>query len=137
MSSIKRVKWIDMIVPDADATSQFYCNVFGFQREGVDEGGGHTSYQIKDGPESVLGICAESVFPDWVRGWVPYIEVEDYDHSIFQIKGSGGEIHREMAMNFNWEGQRFCLAIDPSGAPVMICEAAPRAGHGQGEDPDT
>ena len=124
MSTIKRVNWIDMIVPDSDTTSQFYCNVFGFQREGEDEGGGHTSYHIKDGTENVLGICADAVFPNWLRGWIPYIDVEDYDHSVSQIRDSGGQVHQEMTMNFNWVGQRFCLAIDPSGAPVMVCEAA-------------
>jgi len=127
MSTTKRVTWIDMIVPDSDVTSQFYCNVFGFEREGVDEGGGHTSYQIKDEGESVLGIFADSVFPGWVRGWVPYIDVDDYDHSVAQITESGGKIHREMTMDFNWTGQRFCLAIDPSGAPVMICETSSAA----------
>ena len=123
MSTIKRVGWIDMVVPNSDATSQFYCNVFGFDREEEDEGDGHSSYHIKDGDQNILGICAEAVFPDWVKGWVPYIEVEDYDNSVSQIKSSGGKIHQEMTMNFNWEGQRFCLAIDPSGASVMICES--------------
>ena len=126
MSSPKRVKWIDMVVPNSDATSQFYCNVFGFDRQEEDEGDGHTSYHIKDGDENVLGVCAEAVFPDWVKGWVPYIDVDNYDHSVSQIEASGGQIHQEMTMDFNWEGQRFCLAIDPSGAPVMICESAPK-----------
>lgn len=123
MSGIRRVGWIDMVVPDSDSTSQFYCNVFGFQRESEDEGGGHTSYHVKDGDENVLGICAEAVFPDWVKGWLPHIEVEDYDHSISQVTKSGGKVHKEMTMDFKWAGQRFCLAIDPSGAPVMVCES--------------
>ncbi|MEZ5383913.1 MAG: hypothetical protein R3F13_00210 [Prosthecobacter sp.] len=136
MSTLKRVSWIDMVVPNSDATSRFYCNVFGFQRESEDEGDGHTSYHIKDGTENVLGICADAVFPDWVKGWVPYIEVEDYDHSISQVKDSGGQIHQEMTMNFNWVGQRFCLAIDPSGTPVMICESASPDKGAQNADPN-
>ena len=112
-----------MIVPNADQTSNFYCNIFGFKREEEDEGNGHTSYHIKDGDENILGICADAVFPDWVKGQLPYIDVENYDQSVSQIVASGGSIHQEMIMNFNWKGQRFCLAIDPSGAPVMLCES--------------
>jgi len=128
MDKVRRVNWIDMIVPDSDETSKFYCNVFGFSRQSEDEGEGHTSYHIKDGEDNVLGICADAVFPDWVRGWLPYIDVEDYDHSVSQIVSSGGSIHQEMIMNYNWEGQRFCLAIDPSGAPVMLCESKNQLG---------
>ena len=74
-----------MVVPDSDMTSRFYCKVFGLQRESEDEGGGHTSYHIKDGEENVLGICSDAVFPDWVRGWLPHIDVEAYDFSVSQI----------------------------------------------------
>ena len=118
-----------MIVPNPDETSQFYCDVFGFKRVEEDEGGGHTSYHVNDGEEPVLGICAEAVFENWVKGWLPYIEVEDYDQSVSRIEASGGKIHHEMAMDFNWKGQRFCLAIDPSGAPVMICETERQTGR--------
>ena len=123
MRNVKRINWVDMIVPNPDETSQFYCNVFGFSREGEDEGDGHTSYHVKDGDTNVLGICDEAVFPNWVKGWLPYIDVENFDQSVAQIEASGGRIHSQMTMNYNFKGQRFCLAIDPSGAPVMICES--------------
>ena len=28
-------------------------------------------------------------------------------------------------MDNNWKGQRMCLVRDPSGAPIMLCEANP------------
>lgn len=121
----RRINWIDMIVAKPDETSRFYERVFGFVREAVQEDQDHTSYSLKDGEENVLGICDAGVFPHWVSGWLPYIDVENFDHSVSQIQLSGGTIHSQMTMDFNWKGQRFCLAIDPSGAPVMICEAEP------------
>ena len=123
MGAMRKVSWIDMVVPNTDETSQFYCNVFGFEREEEDEGGGNTSYHINDEGSPVLGICAEGAFPGWVKGWLPYLDVEDYDHSVAEVESSGGKIHQEMTFDFNWKGQRFCLAIDPSGAPIMICES--------------
>jgi len=125
MSKIRRINWIDMIVAKPEETSLFYERVFGFVREGLQEDEDHTSYFLKDGNENVLGICDAGVFPNWVSGWLPYIDVEDFDHGVSQIVASGGTIHSQMKMDFNWEGQRFCLAIDPSGAPVMLCESEP------------
>lgn len=123
MNKIRRINWIDMIVDKPDKTSLFYERVFGFEREALQEDENHTSYFVKDGKENVLGICDAGVFPNWVSGWLPYIDVEDFDHSVSQIELSGGSIRHQMKMDFNWKDQRFCLAIDPSGAPVMICES--------------
>lgn len=125
MNKIRRINWLDMIVAKPDETSFFYEQVFGFVRESLQEDENHTSYFVKDGHENVLGICDAGVFPNWVSGWLPYIDVENFDHSVSQIESSGGSIHQQMQMDFNWKNQRFCLAIDPSGAPVMICESKP------------
>jgi predicted enzyme related to lactoylglutathione lyase len=125
MNKIRRIHWLDMIVAKPDETSLFYERVFGFVREPLQEDEDHTSYFVKDGAENRLGICDAGVFPNWVSGWLPYIDVEDFDHSVSQIVSSGGSIHQQMKMDFNWKDQRFCLAIDPSGAPVMICESNP------------
>ena len=112
-----------MIVDNPDTTSRFYENVFGFERAPVEEDAEHTSYSVQDDGEEVLGICDAAVFPNWVSGWLPYIDVENYEQSVSQIEVSGGHIHQEMTMDYNWKGQRMCLAIDPSGAPVMLCES--------------
>ena len=117
MSSIRRVNFLDTVVSNASETSDFYCKVFGFSRQEEDEGEGNVSYHIKDGDKEVLGVCADGAFPDWVKGWVPYIDVENYEESVAQVKSTGGKVFAEM----DW-GRRFCLATDPSGNPVMICE---------------
>jgi predicted enzyme related to lactoylglutathione lyase len=125
MNKIRRIHWVDMIVDNPATTSLFYERVFGFERSPIAEDADHTSYVIQDGGQEVLGLCDAAMFPNWVPGWLPYIDVEDYDQSVAQIESAGGRIHRQMTMNYSWEGQRMCLAIDPSGAPVMICESQP------------
>ena len=114
---IRRVKFIDTVVPNPTETADFYCKVFGFTQQEEDEGEGYISYHIKDGDEEVLGVCTDAVFPDWVKGWVPYIDVENYEESVSQVKLTGGKVIAEM----NW-GHRVCLVVDPSGNPAMICE---------------
>lgn len=120
-----RVNWLDMIVKDPDHVSRFYTGVAGLTRDPVPEDETHTSYSLRNAAgQGVFGICDEAVFPDWVEGWLPYLDVPDFDARVAKIVELGGEIVTEMTMDFNWKGQRFCLLRDPSGAPFMLCEAA-------------
>jgi hypothetical protein len=41
------------------------------------------------------------------------------------VADAGGVILKRMTMDYRWKGQRFCLVKDPSGAPMMLCEAQP------------
>jgi RimJ/RimL family protein N-acetyltransferase/predicted enzyme related to lactoylglutathione lyase len=121
-----RVNWIDMIVEDPDRVSRFYAEVFGLSREEVREDGEHTSYSLRnDAGENVFGICDEAVFPDWVDGWLPYIDVGNFEERLTKVADAGGVILKRMTMDYRWKGQRFCLVKDPSGAPMMLCEAQP------------
>ncbi|MEM9079894.1 MAG: VOC family protein [Verrucomicrobiota bacterium] len=123
MKPPSKVGWLDMIVDDPETTTQFYENVFGLQRKGIEEPNGKTSFALlDDAGKQVLGICDASAFENWVSKWLPYLDVSDYDQSVAQIESSGGTIHSEHQWSFHFEGQRFCLAIDPSGAPIMLCE---------------
>lgn len=63
MNKIRRINWLDMIVASPDETSLFYERVFGFVREPLQEDEDHISYFVKDGTESVVGICDAGVFP--------------------------------------------------------------------------
>ncbi|MEP4078017.1 VOC family protein [Haloferula sp.] len=124
---LKNVNWIDMIVRDPDKVSSFYTDVIGMTREPVKEDEEHTSYSLHDDTgEEVLGICDEGVFPDWVQGWLPYIDIDDFETRIAKVVESGGEIIKSMTMDYNWKGQRMCLVRDPSGAPIMLCESNPK-----------
>lgn len=125
MSAKKQsIYWVDMIVKDPDHVSRFYEEVVGLVRQPVDEGGGHTSYSLEnDAGDGVLGVCDESLFPDWIQGWVPYIDIENFDERVAKVVEAGGVIVKEMTMDYHRKGQRFCLVKDPSGAPMMLCEA--------------
>lgn len=119
------VNWLDMIVKDPDRVSNFYAEVAGLSRNAVPEDEAHTSYSLHNASgREVLGICDEAVFPDWVNGWLPYLDVRDFDVRVAKVTAEGGEIVRRMTMDYRWKGQRFCLVRDPSGAPFMLCEAS-------------
>ena len=123
---LRNVNWIDMIVDEPDKVSSFYTDVIGMTREPLKEDETHTSYSIRDeSGKDVLGICDAGVFPNWVQGWLPYIDIDDFEQRVAKVVESGGEIIKSMTSSYIWKGQRMCLVRDPSGAPVMLCEANP------------
>ena len=120
-----QVNWLDMIVQDPDRVSRFYTEVAGLTRDPVPEDDTHTSYSLLNAAgKGVLGVCDAAFFPNWVEGWLPYLDVPDFDARVAKVAEAGGEIVRQMTMDYHWKGQRFCLVRDPSGAPFMLCEAA-------------
>ena len=124
MPKLRHINWIDMVVSDPDRTSKFYTDVVGFTRESVKEDEEHTSYCLNnDEGQTVLGVCDRGVFPDWVHGWVPYVDVDNFEQRVANVTALGGEIVKEMSTDYNWPGQRMCLVKDPSGAPMMLCES--------------
>ena len=126
-TKLKHVNWIDMIVKDPGQVSSFYTKVAGMTREPLKEDEEHTSYSLKDdSANEVFGICDEGVFPDWVQGWLPYIDIDDFENRVAKVVDCGGEVLKSMTMDYNWKGQRMALVRDPSGAPVMLCEANPQ-----------
>lgn len=119
-----RVNWLDMIVGNPDRVSRFYTEVVGLSRSAVQEDEDHTSYLLQNSNgQQVLGICDEAMFPNWPHGWLPYIDIHDFDSRVAKVTEADGEILGEMTMDYNRKGQRFCLVRDPSGAPFMLCEA--------------
>ena len=124
-TKMRTVNWMDMIVKEPDRVSRFYTEVVGLSREAVEENETHTSYKLlNESGDEVLGICDAAVFPDWVEGWLPYIDIDDFDRRVAKVAEAGGVILIQMTMDYRWKGQRFCLVRDPSGAAVMLCEAA-------------
>jgi len=124
MPTVRTLNWMDMIVSEPERVSRFYVEVVGLSREAVEEDATHTSYALhNDAGNEVLGICDEGVFPNWVEGWLPYIDIDDFDTRVAKVVDAGGVVLKQMTMDYRWKGQRFCLVRDPSGAPVMLCEA--------------
>lgn len=123
MAMPKNVNWIEMVVESTDEVSRFYAEVVGLKREAVKEDEKHTSYSLKDDlGREVLGVCDKGVFPTTPAGWLPYVDVMDFDDSVSKVESSGGKIIQEMTMDYNWKGQRFCLVSDPSGNRMMLCD---------------
>lgn len=116
--------WIDMCVDDPSMISDFYHKVIGWIPEPFKESpGSATHFFMRDGHgRDQVGICDMKEFAPWVTGWVPYINVDDYDGIISRSLESGGQVISESVFGCTIPDQRVALIRDPSGAAVMVCE---------------
>ncbi len=108
-----KIGWIDMCVAEPEKVAKFYSDLIGWGMDPCVEDEEHTSYAMTDheGKEAI-GVCDEAVFNPWVKGWVPYVEVNNLEECIAKIEPSGGTIIKT--------SENSCLFRDPSGAPMMI-----------------
>ncbi len=115
---VPKIGWIDMCVAEPEKVATFYSDLIGWRMEPCVEDEEHTSYVMTDNEgKEVIGVCDEAVFNPWVKGWVPYVDVTDFEDCIAKIEPGGGKIVQQGVQG---NGQKFCLFKDPSGAPMMI-----------------
>lgn len=116
--------WFDMCVDDPLMISDFYHKVIGWMPESFkDSPGSATHFFMKDGHgRDQVGICDMKEFEPWATGWVPYINVDDYDGIVSRSRELGGQVIAESIFGCTIPDQRVALIRDPSGASVMICE---------------
>lgn len=118
------ILWHDLSVPNADAVSDFYQQVIGWEKTGLSMGD-YDDYvmQVPDGDQATgtIGVChakgTNSYIPPY---WMVYVAVENLDKSLEQCTAHGGKVvggKRKMGED-GW----YCLIQDPAGAYMMLCE---------------
>ena len=115
------ILWMDLTVPDAEATRGFYEAVVGWTHSEVDMGGYHDFCMNKpDDGQTVAGIChARGENADLPPQWLIYINVTDLTRSIEQCEKLGGKVlHGPRDMG----GSRCAVIQDPAGAVAALFE---------------
>lgn len=114
-----RIHWLELTVPDASATRDFYGAVIGWGSEDVamkDGGQQHADYNMlgQDG-SPLAGIChARGVNADIPPVWMIYLPVGDLDESLRRVEGEGGRVLKAAR---DAEGNaRYAVVKDPVGA---------------------
>ncbi len=121
MNSNCKILWVDAVTANPEETSSFYNKVLGLYPCEVLEGDNQISYSMQSGGDDIMGVLTDQKFKDWIKGWVLYFNVQDYDHAIDQATANGGEIFKEFTPS-NLKHPRSCLLKDPAGNPIMISE---------------
>lgn len=113
--------WYELLTSDADAASDFYGKVVGWQSHPSEMP--DMDYRMFSMPndEAVGGYMA--ITPEMATGgarpaWVGYIAVDDVDTSVAEMTAAGGSLYMP-AMDVDNVG-RMAMVADPQGAPFYV-----------------
>jgi len=121
--STGHIAWLDLTVPDADASRDFYREVVGWTVQDVamsDADGSYADYSMvaSDG-NAAAGVChARGTNADLPPVWMLYLPVGDLVESIERVRAEGGEVLRESLEG----GFRFAVVRDPVGACSTVVQ---------------
>ena len=118
-----RIAWLDLTVPEASETRDFYRDVVGWSVEDVemnDESGRYADYALctTDGT-AVAGVChARGVNAGLPPVWLICLPVGDLDESLSRVREEGGEVveaRRGKAGSYT-----YAVVRDPVGVCVAL-----------------
>ena len=117
-----RISWLDLTVPDAVATRDFYQSGVGWSAREIeieDAGGGYADYVLSaDDGSAVAGVChARGVNQGLPPVWLIYLPVGDLAESLRRVREGGGEVIRSGGSD---GGSAFAVIQDPVGAYLAL-----------------
>jgi predicted enzyme related to lactoylglutathione lyase len=105
--------WLDNRSENSDETVRFYSDLFGWNSQ---DGPGMKMLASGDGP--FAGVFDA---PSPVTGWIPYIEVDDFDGSEKKAAALGGQIVQERTKGPAGE---YAIVRDPGGSHFALWKKA-------------
>lgn len=121
-STVGHIAWLDLTVPDAEATRDFYCQVIGWTSQGFemsDADGAYHDYVLLGGDgEAAAGIChARGTNRDVPPVWLVYLPVGDLDESTRRVQEDGGAVLKRM------DGPpAIAICTDPVGVVLALSQ---------------
>lgn len=111
-----RVGWLDLAVPDAIATRDFYCKVIGWTSVPTSMGGYEDFSGVAPDGTTVAGMChARGDNAAIPPGWLPYFMVTDRDTAVASALALGAEQV--------FTAGSVSILRDPDGVPFALFEA--------------
>lgn len=123
---VGRIAWLDLTVPDASATRDFYRQVIGWTPQDVDMKDGDARYadynMLGDDGSPAAGVChARGANAGLTPVWMIYLPVGDLDESLRRVDAEGGKVVKTMR---GGDGKAVYAAIqDPVGAYFALAPA--------------
>jgi predicted enzyme related to lactoylglutathione lyase len=120
---VGRIAWLDLTVPDASATRDFYRQVVGWSVQQVDMEDGRERYAdynlLRDDGQPAAGVChARGVNSSLPGVWMIYLPVGDLAESLRRVEEEAGKVTRAVQGE---DGKYVYAAIqDPVGAYLAL-----------------
>ncbi len=133
-----RPNWIDLSTTDPEAAQAFYAEVFGWEFEANDTGGGPPYFIGHLGDRRVAGLMQQP--PEMAEQGVPsvwskYISTDDIDTTVAAGAEAGGTI--VMPPMDVMDTGRMAIMADPTGAVIGFWQAGSHTGAGVVNVPGT
>jgi predicted enzyme related to lactoylglutathione lyase len=120
---VGRIQWLDLTVPDASATKDFYRQVVGLSVQNVEmeeAGERYADYNLlREDGKAAAGVChARGVNVGLPPVWMIYLPVGDLAESLRRVPEEGGKVIKAM----QGEGGEYLYAAvqDPVGAYLAL-----------------
>ncbi len=120
---VGRISWLDLTVPDASATRDFYREVIGWSVQHVEMRDGSERYSdynmLGEDGNPAAGIChARGVNVGLPAVWMIYLSVGDLSESLRRVTEEGGKVVKAMQRE---DGEYVYAAVrDPVGAHLAL-----------------
>jgi predicted enzyme related to lactoylglutathione lyase len=124
-AQVGSIAWLDLTVPNAEVTRDFYCPVVGWttqDHEMTDDDGTYHDYVLVGGDgKPVGGIChARGINQGVPPVWMMYLPVGDIDTSIARVKEDGGTVIKHTDGNC---GYNIAFVQDPVGVHFGLIQS--------------
>jgi uncharacterized protein len=124
-AAVGRIAWLDLTVPDAAATRDFYRRVVGWSVQDVVMEDGGERYadfnMLGDDGSPAAGVChARGVNVGLPSVWMIYLPVGDLAESLRRVQEEGGRVVKVMEADGN---VAYAAIEDPVGAYLALSQA--------------
>ena len=122
-AAVGRIAWLDLTVPDASATQDFYRQVVGWSVQNVEMRDGDERYadynMLGDDGAPAAGVChARGVNVGLPPVWMIYLPVGDLEESLRRVQEEGGKVVKAMK---GADGKHVYAAVqDPVGVSLAL-----------------
>lgn len=110
--------WFDNIGAERAATTEFLSKAFGWTPQDI----GPMTFLTKPGAEMPFSATCDPM--EGIRGWVPYIEVEDLPAAVEAASRAGATV---IATDVKGPAGDATFISDPGGAPLALWKRAANA----------
>jgi len=123
--------WVDLAIPDVEAATRFYNQIFGWTSQDLGEEAGHYNMFFRNGKMVAAANTPQS--PNQPPSWATYIATDNAQETANKVKEAGGQVLMEPFQVMD-QGS-MAVFMDPTGAVFCVWQPAAMKGSELANEP--